>query len=297
MNIVGRSFREVWAVDFEFTARSGERPIPICLVARELQTGRILRLWGNELHQLDAPPYGLGADCLFVAYYASAEMGCHLALDWPLPKNVLDLFTEFRNLTNGIPTVSGAGLLGAMVHFGLDAIGTVDKTEMRDLAMRGGPYTSEEQQALLDYCQSDVQALARLLPRMMPHLDLPRALLRGAYMAAAANIEHRGVPIDTETLSALRFHWGDIQARLIERIDADYRVFDGRTFKADRWAVWLAANDIAWPRLPSGRLALDDDTFREMARAHPVVAPIRELRVSLSQMRLQNSAVRVFRAM
>ena len=53
----------------------------------------------------------------------------------------------------------------------------------------------------------------------------------------------------------------------------------------------MAKQDIPWPRLPSGALALDDDTFREMARAHPEVAPIRELRVSLSQMRLADLAV------
>ena len=33
-------FREVWAVDFEFAAPDGERPKPICLVARELKMGR-----------------------------------------------------------------------------------------------------------------------------------------------------------------------------------------------------------------------------------------------------------------
>ena len=37
-----------------------------------------------------------------VAYYASAEIGCHLALGWPVPQRVLDLFTEFRNHTNGV---------------------------------------------------------------------------------------------------------------------------------------------------------------------------------------------------
>ena len=31
-----------------------------------------------------------------MAYYASAEMGCHLALGWKLPVNILDLFPEFR---------------------------------------------------------------------------------------------------------------------------------------------------------------------------------------------------------
>jgi hypothetical protein len=291
VNVAECSFRQVWVVDFEFTAPDGERPAPICLVAKELESGRLLRVWKDELRQLDGPPYPVGGDCLFVAYYASAEIGCHLALGWPVPAKVLDLFTEFRNLTNGQPTVSGAGLLGAMAHFGLDVMGAVEKTGMRELAMRGGPYTEEERAALLDYCQSDVDALAKLLPRMMPTLDLPRALWRGRYMTAAARIEHTGVPIDINTLTLLRSHWESIQDRLIERIDADYGVFVGRRFKSDKWAAWLAAKGIPWPRLQSGRLALDDDTFREMARAHPLVVPIRELRVSLSQMRLADLAV------
>ena len=41
-------FREVWAVDFEFAAPDGERPKPICLVARELRMGRLVRQWEDE---------------------------------------------------------------------------------------------------------------------------------------------------------------------------------------------------------------------------------------------------------
>src|SRR5262249_35616098 len=78
---------------------------------------------------------------------------------------------------------------------------------------------------------------------------------------------------------------------IIEAVDRDYGVFDGAVFKSTRWAQWLTAHGIPWPRLPSGALALDDDTFREMARAHPAVAPIRELRDALSQLRLNDLAV------
>ena len=52
--------------------------------------------------------------------------------------------------------------------------------------LRGGPWTPDERRALLDYCQSDVDALERLLARMDGGIDTPRALLRGQYMAAAA---------------------------------------------------------------------------------------------------------------
>jgi DNA polymerase I len=227
MRVGGVTFREVWLADFEFSAPPGERPSVICLVALELNSGRKLRVWENELKAMAHPPYSAGADALFVAYYASAEMGCHLALGWPLPANVPDLYVEFRNTTNGLPVPCGRGLLGALAWYGLDAIEAVEKKAMQELAMRGGPWTRAEKQALLDYCESDVAALARLLPLMAPHLDMPRALLRGRYMKAAAHIEHNGIPIDTYTLGRLKTHWADIQQRLIDEIDKDFGVFEG----------------------------------------------------------------------
>jgi hypothetical protein len=208
-----------------------------------------------------------------------------------VPERVLDLFAEFRNHTNGMPTVSGASLLGALAHFGLDSIGTTEKEDMRSLILRGAPWSDSERSAILDYCESDVAALARLLPAMLPRIDLRRAPLRGRFMVAAASIERNGVPIDIRTLSRLKMHWLDIQNELIAEIDANYGVFEGRTFKADRFAAWLARHDIPWPRLESGRLDLSDNTFREMARAHPAVAPLRELRTALSRMRLSDLAV------
>lgn len=110
-------------------------------------------------------------------------------------------------------------------------------------------------------------------------------------MKAAALIEWTGVPINTTALGKLRKNWPKIQDRLIERVDRSYGVFVGRTFKTDRFEQWLGVQSIAWPRLPTGKLALDDDTFRKMARSYPTVNQLRELRYSLSQLRLESLAV------
>ncbi len=214
----GVPFREIWAVDFEFRAPPGHNPEPICMVAKEILSGRTIRLWQEALRAAATPPFDTGPDTLFVAYYASAEIGCHLALGWEIPANILDLYVEFRNFTNGLPTPCGAGLLGAMSYFGLGGIQALEKEGMRELAMRGGPFTADEQAALLDYCETDVNALARLFPIMAPHIDWPRAQIRGRYMAAAAQIERNGVPIDGPTLMRLRENWGEIQDALISAL-------------------------------------------------------------------------------
>src|SRR3954447_7897028 len=121
-------FREVVAVDFEFIATPGNRPIPVCLVAHELRSGR--RFQQDQFGPV--PPYATEPDVLFVAYYASAELGCYRALGWPMPERVLDLFAEFRDRTNGLPTPAGASLLGALAYFGLDAMGATEKKEMQE---------------------------------------------------------------------------------------------------------------------------------------------------------------------
>lgn len=299
-------------MDFEFRAPDGHRPEPLCVVAREFRSGRVVRVWLTD-DPPSGPPYPTGPDVLFVAYYASAELGCHLALGWPMPARVLDLYAEFRNLTNGRPVPHGNGLLGALAFFGLDAIDAAEKEAMRELAMRGGGGSESERTSLLDYCESDVSALARLLPRMIPRLDLPRAVgIRGRYTAAAARMEWNGVPIDSEVLGRLRGEWDRVRARLVREVDRDYGVFVPTTprrtsaatgptadaaagpmsFSAARWADYLVRKDIPWARLPSGKLALDDETFREMARAYPAeVGPMRELRHTLGQMRLNDLAV------
>jgi hypothetical protein len=444
---MGRSFpfAEVWAVDFEFTAHPGARPEPLCMVARELRSCRLIRNWLGAGAPAQ-PPFEVGPAALFVAYYASAELGCFLALGWPFPARILDLYVEFRCHTAGLTVPCGNGLLGALAYYGLDALDAVEKDAKRQLALRGGEYTAQERTDLQDYCQTDVVSLARLLQAMLPEIDLPRALLRGRYMAAAARMEWNGVPLDVGTLRRLRDRWTEIKARLVAAVDADYGVFvpTGRrtldpesrlgaailqeaqewgidpyqlaeaadevwrehrhstaeanaareaarrvtgltqrqlnlwedaghdysswpgldtvarelagaypalgtgpgytgeygedhhdyagrlwdvlrerderplpkhdsaivrkaaelvakappdvyrgpmTFSAERWAAYLASKDIPWPRLPSGALALDDDTFREMARAYPAeVGPIRELRHTLGQLRLNDLA-------
>ena len=171
-------FREIWLVDFEFMCPPGERPVPLCLAGREFRSGKLLRVWFDDSTAPQQCPIPTGPDVLFVAYYASAELGCYLAHRWPLPLRVIDLSCEFRNLTNEKPLLCGAGLLGALAWFGLDAIDAAEKNELRELAMRGGPYSQAERVALLNYCQTDVDSLNRLLPKIEPTINVAHASSR-----------------------------------------------------------------------------------------------------------------------
>ena len=74
-------FREIWVVDTEYYpgtgkangGRDGDAITPLCLVAHEMRSGRIVRLWQDELGPF--PPYRLDADALIITYFGTAEFG------------------------------------------------------------------------------------------------------------------------------------------------------------------------------------------------------------------------------
>lgn len=284
-------FREAWSCDFEFRAAPGERPWPVCMVARELHTGREHRLWREDLLARRRAPFDTGPGAVLVAYYAAAELGCFAALGWPPPARVLDLYAEHRVETNGLPRPCGDGLLGALALRGLAHLDAGEKEAMRRLVLERDDWTPVERAAVLDYCASDVEAVAMLLPRMAPGIDWPRALLRGRYMAAVAGTEHAGVPIDAPLQRRLRDGWDGIRGRLVAEVDRGFGVYDGLAFRSARFAALLAARGVGWPKLPSGALTLDDDTFRAQARLHPWLEPLRQLRRTLADLRPSDLAV------
>src|SRR5262249_2602601 len=161
----------------------------------------------------------------------------------------LDLFIEFRNRTNGLKVPAGSGLLGALTYFGIPTQGSQTKDEMRSLALRGGPWSLDEQRQLVQYCEADVVDLERLLEVTDSDLDPRRALQRGSYRKAVARMERGGVPVEADRLDHLRRAWREIQDDLIQQVDHRYGVFDGRAFKRERFEVYLQTHGIPWPRL------------------------------------------------
>ena len=284
-------FREIWVADFEFRADPGEHPWPVCMVAEEIKTRRVIRLWRNDLLALDRAPFDVGPDALFIAYYATAEFGCFLELSWQLPENVLDLYVEHRVETNGEKTLCGNGLLGALALRGVAHLDAGEKECMRRLILDQQQWTDEEKRKILDYCSSDVTGTVALFSKMVPSIDWPRALLRGRYMKAVARMERTGVPIDAALHRRMVANWDDLKIDLIASVDVDFGVYDGTTFKADRFADFLSARRIAWPKHPTGAMKLDDDTFREQTRRWPELQGLYELRVTLGRLRLTDLEV------
>ncbi len=222
---------------------------------------------------------------MLVAYFASAEVSCFQALGWPIPKRILDPYAEFRALTNGRKLPHGNGLLGALLYFGLEAGDAIEKQAMRDLALAGGPYTDEDCAALLAYCEADVLATERLFGTMRDRIDFERALVRGSFMGSVGRMQHVGVPIDTALLGRFDQHWESIRRDIRAEANKEFGVYEDEGFREHLFAEYLRTHAIAWQKHPTGRLCLDDDTFRAMALVHPRLRQLQDAKRFLAQTR------------
>jgi DNA polymerase-1 len=294
---------EIWVIDFEFYpgpgkangGREGDPATPLCLVALEMRTGRVIRLWQDEFGPF--PPYRLDASALFVSFMSSAEYGCHIALNWGQAACSLDPYVEFRHFTNDGRIKSGDrekgfyGLDGALRYFGEDGIDTAHKSEMRNRIIEGPPFSADEREAILMYCEDDVRALARLVRYIVPTVrSLPHAMARVNFMWAVAQQERRGVPLDQPLLARVNAQWSAIQNDLVAKLDRPFGVYeieDGKPhWRKQRFADYVRRNRMSWPTYEDGSLDETDQTFREMEGRYPQIGDLRELRYSLSKLRL-----------
>jgi DNA polymerase I len=305
-------FHEIWAVDTEYYpgpgyangGRDGDRITPLALVAVEMRTGRTVRLWQGELGP--APPYRLDPDVLVVSYMATAEMGFHLAAGWGQPACLLDCYTEFRHHTNDARVTSKDNglrrdkgfysLAGALRFFRQDVLDVTRKDETRDRILQGPRFSSRERREILEYCEDDTRALARLAHDLVPTIrSLPHALYRGQYVCAIARQERRGVPIDLPRLELIRARWSGIKTSLVVAVDRDYGCYeieDGEPhFRDHLFRAYVRRQRIPWPEYEDGTLDRRAETFRDMATAFPQVDGLRELRSTLSQLRLNDISV------
>jgi DNA polymerase I len=241
-------FRQVWCADTEYGVKPDGSfgPDVRCLVAKELHgTAPPIRLWADQLRQLGAPPFDV-TDSLFVAFNATAELQVFIELGWPMPRHVLDLWLEYRAVTNGKRAKQErTRLLDALACYRIDAITAAEKQELQDLALRGGPYNEQERQDLMEYCESDVDALIALLrSEMAAELQAfhpEEMLFRGRFMVAQTRSDRVGTPTDVPMLSAIQENRETIRRTVIDEYEKTYGwdVFENGELRLAKAADWL----------------------------------------------------------
>jgi len=279
---------EIWIADFEFISREGDNPLPVCFCATEINSGKKIRQWLYGEHKPEAQINFKDPNITYVAYYSVAEMSCNLVLGWPIPENIIDLYCEYRVLTNAGERAPSS-LLNACENFGIQTIDPSYKDRMRERVLQGAPYSDQDKEEILNYCETDIIETLQLFNKMKPLIDgWERALFRGKYMAITATIENIGVPLDTETLKLMQDNWELIKIEFIKEVNKEFDFFDGLTFKTQAFTDYLLKNNMAWSYTENGNLLMDDDTWKEMTLVYPQLQPIREVRNLLGKFKKLN---------
>ena len=232
-----------------------------------------------------------------MSFAAPAEWSYYLSSGWQLPQFIVDLFAEEMLLTNTLKDEKGKRkiptLLATLAKYGLDAITAAEKHSMRDLILRGGPYTDSEQVDILQYCMSDVIALENLLPVMLPNINIREALVRGSYTRAVAWVDFNGIPVDVPTYRELRDKWGAVKNGLAAEVERENRygvyvpnkkgVMGWSTEGFEALVARLELQDV-WPKSATGKYKTadpdrgsdDEKVFKEMAQRCPYLEPLRQ---------------------
>ena len=191
----GLPFREVWALDFEFTAEPGALPVPVCMVARELQLRPAAAAVAGRAARSSALPRGrsgtvrrllrLRRDRLFPGP-GLAGAGPGAGPVRRVPQRDQRAHPARRAVPCSAPWPITASRRSRPTR----------NTTSRELVMRGGPWTDAERRRILDYCQTDVDVLEPLLERMArPH---PRPAGRARPGTAARPVHDRRGPDGTD---------------------------------------------------------------------------------------------------
>lgn len=273
---------EIIVADSEFIPTPWNSLDPVCFCWKSLRTGRMGKVWLKE--ESNPPCPWVSEKTLMIAYVAEAELGTILEAGWELPEHVIDLFVEHKNLVNG-KGIYGMSLLDACDHYKIPRMQETRKAFMRDLILRGGPWSNTEIGLILDYCCDDVSATESLFNAMLPLLSVPHCALRGRYIKAVARMERNGIPFDGSLQDAILNKREEILTKVIEHTNSRIPVYEGLVFKVNKFRDWIYKAGINWPITTTGSPRLDDDTLKEYSHLHPDLALLRDSRKFLSNMK------------
>jgi DNA polymerase-1 len=297
--LVAHGIRRAWVGDTEYKSVEGGLQIPHCLCALDLITRERVEI----MLEPDTPcPFSMAKDELFFLFAADADILTFIAMkSWPIPLIVIDPRVEWIRIDNGgdqykpgRPEKKGYSLLDAARTYRVPATSEGNKKYWRDVAIRGGPFTREEQQGLLRYCRTDVDLTARVLVAMWEDLGLSdpctfqQALIRGRYLAAAASCYATGIPLCMPDVKRMTRYAREARLGLIQSQANIFPVYrsDG-TFSHQLFARLLRRYGqlASWPRTPTGAPSTSEKAFEKATEAWPLAGEMGRFRSLLDQLK------------
>lgn len=292
--------RKIVVFDFEyhFPAGSDGKPVPVCVVAAEIETnqagelilpGRFVSVGWNEMRAMKTAPWDTGPDTVSIAFSGHGDLACFDDLGWCRPARYVDLMVEMRWFHNGtyqFPSV--LGLYGYLDRWGVTHPPDSYKSDLRDLILSGQSHTRPAD--TLEYCRMDVELTVELVNQVWAKLDWRRAIAaRGPFLQVMSVAETRGLPVDVDLLNKLTTYWPAVRNATRQWVNQSFGVDlydENGVFKIDRMTEWLDRHGLlaGWPRTgKSGQIMMDDATLRDWSKTSREFSTLYEARRILDQ--------------
>jgi hypothetical protein len=244
LEVVKDNFDHVVVFDTEYRKTAGENPIVVCMVLKDIITGRCHRLKGKELKFF---PFPIDDNTLFVAHYAVADIGAMLALGFKKPKFIFDTLVEDKKLRWGKVDGQRFSLLESCRHYGVRGTMSEEyKESMRKLIMEHEKYTAQQMKEILEYCEEDILNAEKLFYKLLEEHDregsdpekiITQAAFHGRAAGVCAQAESNGIPIRTKALNDFNAHFEDIKKDIITKNNKIINVYDeNNKFKYNKFS-------------------------------------------------------------
>ena len=290
---------EIWSIDTEWGFPEGRidhesawEPVVLCAVGS--RSGHRLSFWGRDPL---AAFFRDHANDLFVAHYAIAEMKYLLRCGVPLPTMWFDTFVGLRYISNR-PQTCEAGLAQALIRLGMPGLLPSDKKDLRQkiLHLRFDADKPADRNEITDYCYADCDGCAGLYRHLVSRVAGGVMSHWCEYLKGVARMELRGIPFDIERYDRIQSMAPTIKASLIANVNATSPVFDGNSFRREKFLAWCRNVGINWPAKVSkttGNLynSMDSDAMKDMETRHPFIGEVRQVRKTLKHLEKRSLTV------
>lgn len=273
-------------IDFEYREDSPGRLHPVCIVALELETGRVYRQWLDE-GQATAHSFPFSETTVLIAHSIASSHGrCWDSLGWPEPAGWIDTHIEEHVLARGDKVHKELDLLQCCRRRGIPVMNDEEHRAIRDLVRTEARYSDEAKQKILSYCERNVWATTQLIRAIQRNASFHfnQAMLRGSYAAECSRITNRGIPVDAERFEQLASLPISRVRKLIARLSGPHPVAPEGQWSWRAFRRLVSASGLDWPMTNGGNYKSDPRTISRMADRHGEPwATIARLRADLSE--------------
>ena len=277
-----KEFDHLVVFDFEFRQdirNKGEKPDPICAVYKDIISGKTFKAYGLSLKVIPFDP----KKSLFICYNAVAEASCLKVLGCKIPEYWWDCFVENKKLYQGrVSDAKGSwAMLTAANRYGIETM-TEDRKKWEIEQILTNPEHPIE--SILEYCEKDVIATEKLFIEQLKdierHFDnkgpleiIQHGLFHGRSMAAMAEIECNGMPIDNKLYDEINNNFPLIKEKIINDFNAKYPVYENGKFSMKKFKAFIDSLGLLqqWPRTPSGALSITEKNIYNFAQSYPEI--------------------------